>query len=351
MEIVTFINFLSIIILAFGRIVRQEKKTFLIITIILTLFYGIRTDYGSDIPSYKNIFQNISFSSFHNLFDLNEHLEAGWIILNWIFSLLGWQFFLFFVTAIQFFTIYFLITRYTEKKHYWIVFALYVLNCNLLLTDLSMIRQALAMHITIWSIPFILKKKYIKTILLLFAATTIHTSAFISFLLIPLPFLKNKDNRFITAICLVLFLFFYIAEKHTGTILSAILNTDTFERYDIYNIEAKKGSGLGILLWLFTAVWLSLKYYNRNNYFFILVYWLYIITIPFSITISLIGRISMYFILISLVCYQNFTDLKKDAIGFILLLGTLYLNLSGYFGFFKSPIWKEAYAVYHTILE
>ena len=351
MEVVTFVNFMSIFFLVFGRIIRQEKNTFIIITIVLTLFYSIRTDYGSDIPAYINIFQNISYSSFSNLFNPNEHLEPGWIFLNWFFKPIGWQFFLFILTAIQFFTIYFIITRYTEKKYYWIVFSIYILNCNLLLTDLSMIRQALAMHITAWSIPFIIEKKYLKTILILFAATTIHTSAYVSFLLIPLPFLKNKDNRIITAVCLAVFIFFYIVEKYTGTILSAILNTDTFERYDIYEIEAKKGSGLGILLWLLTGIWLSLKYYNKNNYFFILVYWLYIITIPFSITISLVGRIGMYFMLISIVCYQNLTKIKKDAVGFILLLGTLYLNISGYFGFFNSPIWKESYAIYHTILD
>jgi len=352
MVTVTIANFLALLLSFCGRIVRKEHLFFLLAIIFCILFYSIRSDYGNDLPGYIEAFNNISFFS-SDLSDSNIHYEPGWIILNLLFSNLGWQPLLIFLTIIQFGTVYWLITKYVEPSKYWLIFSFYVLSASLLLTSLSMLRQALAMHISCWAVPYVLKKSYLKSIPILILATTIHTSAFAVFPILLLPFIINIRPKIVAIIYVSLFIILMVADSMVSDLFKIVLQSATFEKFDIYEGEqSEKGSGLGILLQLLLSLWLLLRYSKQKaQYFFNLTLCLSVMMTPFVMLIPLVGRISMYFLLMGIISLQTLTNFKKDPIGMILLLINLYIAFSGYFSFFESPIWKNAYSVYHTIFE
>lgn len=353
MIIVTFANFFAIFIALAGRLIRKERISFLIAIIFLILFYSIRTDYGNDLPAYMESFEKLSNFQLSDVNDNDDRYEPGWITLNILFAPFGWQAFITFLTIIQFGTIYWLITKYVNAKYFWLIFALYVLNSNLLLTDLSMLRQALAMHIVTWSIPLVIDKKLVKAVFIILVATTIHTSAFACLFIVAFNLIKNINPRIFWGVFLCLFIILSVAQTLTGDILKLVLQSQSFEKYDVYEgYKQESGTGLGILLQLLICSWLLWRYSDvRIPFFFNYVYALFVLMMPFSQSIPMIGRIGMYFNLISIVSLQYLASLKKDIIGFGLLLCLLYLSFSGYFGFFESPVWKDAFSKYNTIFD
>ena len=125
---VTIANFIAIILAASGRLFRKEKTMLLVAAIVLTLFYSVRTDYGSDIPAYKYLFDMVSSASFSDLLGIQERTEPGWMILNYLFVPLGWQSFITFLTIIQFGTVYWLINKYSDTKYTWMY--LHCMSCH-----------------------------------------------------------------------------------------------------------------------------------------------------------------------------------------------------------------------------
>ena len=307
MLIVTIANFFAILIAFWGRILRKEKLYFLIAIIFLICFYSIRTDYGNDFSGYEEIFERTNLYNFANIEDNGDQIEIGWKVLNLIFAPFGFQALIAFLTIIQFFTIYWLISKYAHKTNYWVILALYVLNSNLLLTDLSMLRQALAMHICCWSIPFILNPKFIKSVIIIFLATTFHSSAFVAFLLLVIPFLFRIKPRIIIIVFVSLFCVLMILESVVGDILQLVFANEQFEKYQNYeNDKVIAGSGLGILFQLGLCVWLLFRHNNNpQNSFFNISLCIGVLTIPFAFSVQMFSRIGMYFNLIGLISYNS----------------------------------------------
>lgn len=128
---------------------------------------------------------------------------------------------------------------------------------------------------------------------------------------------------------------------------------EELEKYEIYAGETmESGSGLGVVLKCLT-VYVLLMYHSKNktNRFFSLAYCFFVLTIPFSYTIQLIARVGIYFNFISLISFQYLTNFKKDTLGFVILILTLLIATMGYFAFFESPVWHNAFSVYSTIFD
>lgn len=350
---VTIANFIAIILAASGRLFRKEKTMLLVAAIVLTLFYSVRTDYGNDIPAYRYLFDMLSSASFSDLFGIQERTEPGWMILNYLFVPLGWQSFITFLTIIQFGTVYWLINKYSDTKYMWIVFALYVLSSELMLVSLSMLRQALAMHIVAWSIPLILNRRVIISFLIILLATTMHTSAYAAFPLIVLPYLCGLRKTFLTVSFIIVFVSFMIAEALVDDILNMVLESDTFERYSIYaDNEHAFGSGLSVMLYFVSAVWLLYWHHgSKTNTFFILNNAIAVSLIPFVYSIPLVARVSYYFKLYSLVILPLLFFKKGDFVGKFIFCVIVYIIVSGYFNFFEDPVWKQAFSTYYTIFD
>lgn len=352
---VTIANFLAVFITLLGRIIKRPRTAFWIAVVCLVCFYGIRTDYGNDIPGYIHNFERISQYSYSEILDNNERFEPGWLVLNVFFAPFGWQIFVSFLTIIQIGSISWLISKYVKPQYYWLIFLFFVFNANLLMTGLSMLRQSLAMSIVLLTIPFILRKKYILSVSLIMLATTMHTSAYCTFILILFPWLSKFNWKALSVGISLLFLLFKVADLLVGGILNFVLDFSTFEVYETYahdeNIE-KSSSGLFAFFLIIVCIY---NLYNaRNNItmkLFSLMLGLSATLTPFATVIPAIGRIQLYFILPGIISYSQLPEGKLKIIGCFLLLVLMYVTISGYFAFFESPVWKYAFGTYHTILD
>ena len=353
MEIVTFVNFSAIIICLIGRLLHQEKISFQFVIIVLILFYSIRTEYGNDVPAYMYYFEQLSYYSFETFSLIDKEWEPGWLLLNVLFAPFGWQAFITFLTIVQFITIYWMITKYSSRKDYWVIFALYILSSNLFLTDLSMLRQALAMHVCVWSISSILKKKILKAIIIILFATTIHTSAYIAFLLLLIPYISKINRGAVIAGFIGVFILINIIVSVYSNIFSIIFSLGTFEKYEGYTADkANSGTGLWVLFQALTCVWMLYKYpYKLSNLFFIISQSLYTLILPLNAFAPLITRVGMYFNLIGIISFKNLLNIKRDIVGFMLLIITLLMSIRGYFSFFENPVWKDSFSVYRTVFD
>lgn len=357
MEIVTTFNFIAIFIAILGSILCREKGSLLFASILLIFFYSIRTDYGNDIPAYMEFFESVSHMSFSEMFEMLKYknqFEPGWIVLNFLFKPFGWQAFIAFLTIFQFLAVYSLITRYVSPKYYWIAFAVYVLDSSLLLTSLSMLRQALAMHIVAFAIPLILKKQYFASTALILLSTTMHTSAVAMFALLPLPYISKMNSRKLSFLFLSLFILLMALDSFVGDVLNNIIGANQFNRYMEYDYGEAEGSiGLGVIIRIISALWLinNSDATDGSSKVVCLIYCLSIIVIPFVLKIPMIARISIYFSLFSIPVFPKFVDGKKDYAGLGIFVVLFCLCLIGYFGFFNSPIWADMFSVYKTIFD
>lgn len=357
MEIVTVFNFIAVFIAMFGSISHKERGGLLCASILLIFFYSIRTDYGNDIPAYMEFFKSISHMSFSELLGVLEYknqFEPGWIVLNFLFRPFGWQAFIAFLTIFQFSAVYFLIIRYVSPKYYWIAFAFYVLDSSLLLTSLSMLRQALAMHIVVFAIPLVLKKRYIASAALILLATTMHTSAIVMFVLLTLPYMRKMNSKALSFLFLSLFVLLMVLDSFVGDILNAVISVDQFNRYMEYDYGATEGTiGLGVIIKIVSALWLikNSDTMDEPSKVICLIYCLSIIVIPFVLKIPMIARVSIYLSLFSIPVFPKFVDGKKDYVGLGIFVVLFVLCITGYFGFFNSPIWTDAFSVYKTIFD
>ena len=72
---VTIANFTAIILAALRTPFPKGKTMLLVASIVLTLFYSVRTDYGNDIPAYMHLFDMTSSVHFSDIFDIQERTE------------------------------------------------------------------------------------------------------------------------------------------------------------------------------------------------------------------------------------------------------------------------------------
>ncbi len=351
---VTIANFLAVLISLFGRIIKRPQTAFWIAVVCLVCFYGIRTDYGNDIPGYILNFERISQYSYSEILDNNERFEPGWLVLNVFFAPFGWQIFIFFLTIIQIGSISWLISKYVKPQYYWLIFLFFVFNANLLMTGLSMLRQSLAMSIVLWTIPFILRKKYILPVLLIMLATTMHTSAYCAFILILFPWLSKFNWKALSIGISLLFLLFKVADILIGDILNFVLDLSTFEAYETYADGENIESGSGLFAFFLIIVCIYNLYNAQNNItmkLFSLMLGLSAVLTSFITMMPIIGRIQLYFILPGITSYSLLSEGKRKIASCFFLLVLIYVTISGYFAFFESPVWKYAFGTYHTILD
>lgn len=135
---------------------------------------------------------------------------------------------------------------------------------------MNIIAQAIAFAIFLVAIPCLQEKKYIKYILIVLLATSMHASAIILLLLVPLSFLPLK-RKYVAVFSLAMPIALMSLDK-LAVMFATII--PEFSRYlDVNNIHGK-ATGLSNLmliiiiiyaLILFLAWWYLLKSYNEES--------------------------------------------------------------------------------------
>jgi len=161
---------------------------------------------GSDLITYKTIFQNTANTSFGDL--SGSQWELGYIAYNKLISFISknYRIFLMITSAVILLPIYKL---YSKEKRYTYLLIVLFMNMPCFLIVFSGIRQAVAISIGALVYIAIDKKKYILSLLLILIAISFHMSAIVLFLMYPALLLriKAKHLRYIVPAMLVIYLF------------------------------------------------------------------------------------------------------------------------------------------------
>lgn len=172
--ILYLVVFLLLIALALAEVLLRNKKISFITISLMALMAGLRFYTGYDFLSYKDFFQQTD--KFWDVFNGSVDAESGYLFLNYLFSSVGlnFYFFILFFSILSISLLGYFLYRYTP---YPSLFLMYYYARFFLVRDMGQIRSALACIILLYAIPFMIKRKLIPFLLIVFLASLFHVTA------------------------------------------------------------------------------------------------------------------------------------------------------------------------------
>lgn len=348
---------ISLIAILFAWIARFQKTKYgglEVAFILLTVFMSIRYNFGNDYPAYLKMFQDIETYSLNEL--LIDRTEIGWLFLNKIFQPIGFFGMVIVLTVFEYIVIYRLIKKYVPKNWYWMSVFIFTFSTSFMLVGASMMRQFLALCITIIAVEFIVKKRWIISILIVILAALFHTSALI---FLPICFLGYLNISFSKGAAIVFFgvylIFYLLASMVLRDFIINLLHLEQLNRYEVYlnfGIEVKS-FGLGVLfnMIMFFFLLVHQKYQSKNMKIIFLLFSFYFLFYAVVDIAPLVSRVAFYFSILSIICYPLiFEFMNNKIIKYSLMMGYFLLTIIMYKSFFSpTGIWYESYYDYQTI--
>lgn len=319
--------------------------------VLIFIFLALRFNFGNDYKAYYESFISINQSNSFGLFDSYNQFEIGWTFLNRLFEPVGFFSMVAFLAAIHCFVIYRFIKKYLPVKYYWFAVFLYIFNTGFLLVLSSAMRQSVAITLFIVAIEFIYKRKallYYATIML---ASLFHTSALFLLPLYFLTYINWRINVPYAFLILVIFSSLFIFRESLTMQINSLVQTH-FDKYETYQTAGHIGTGLGVLFssfLLILTITLS-RYYKGENALIFKIAILSYLLIPLGLIIMMIGRLGFYLAPATLISYPLiFSKINNIILKRGLILSLVFINLYGFYQFFHSIVWKDAFGTYQTI--
>lgn len=210
---------------------RYLYNNFLIVAVFLVLVTaeGFRNGY-QDTANYKGIYRDLSDDL---QIALLSELESGYVIFQWLLRKINpHPQFIIIVAAI-------LITmadiRFIKKYAYDFAFSLYLYFLFSFTGNINGIRQILAASILTLAFPLAVRKKYVRYILVVLLASTLHKSALI---VIPLLFLFSGKRWNMGIICFEVFCLFSMFFSGPLNMLVGRFAADSYAQYLNYAASA-----------------------------------------------------------------------------------------------------------------
>lgn len=353
MYIVIFVNTLAVL---FSYLSKYNKFSygFELAFFCLILFYGVRYNYGNDYISYWQMFDEIASYRSFVLFDDSVRIEPGWILLNKIFSGCGFPFLVFFLTIFQFLSIYYFIKRFVPINKRYIALFIYLFSFDLMLLELSMMRQTIAIFLTMYAVVFLLNQKFIFFSIFALLAPMFHVSAWIitpAYIILLFRF-KVATNFQLPFLLVVLFLFLSIDSLNEifVSLITSHLNT-----YAVYldRGAAELGSGLGLTFNLIIMLCILFTINRQSATIQFLYKWnlLAYIVLPFGFLIDLIARVGFYFSFCSFLIYPFwFSSLTPKYLRQIVVSCCIFYILYSFWLSLNHDIYAPYYSDYQSIL-
>lgn len=329
---------------------------------LIFAFLALRYNFGNDYNSYYTSFNYISAKSTF-AFDESLHFEKGWQLLCWIFKPIGFFGMVACLTAFECYVYYRLIKKFVPKNYYWLSIFLYVFTPGLMLIGSSMLRNQLAITIFLCSLKFIFERRVILYLLMIFLASTIHSSAIILYPLILLGYRKEyKFNTVVVFIILIGFILLSYWGTHLTPIVEQIATVSNLQdKYETYSSTTRDGItyGLGSLLQLilFAYMLFRIKYTTHNIHIICMLFIIGKYIEPFSATIPMVARLLYYFSCYAMLLYPivlsreiELSSNRWSVLRPIMLVFLVLLTFYSYYSFFQDPVWVKAYSSYQTIL-
>lgn len=348
--VITFFTFLE-------SVSSKFKHGMLLSFILIFIFISIRYDFGNDYAMYHSEFHKLNTIDNLKGYAGLERLESGWIYLNRAFKHLGFFTLIVFWSLIYSIVMYKYIRKTLDKKLFAIAVFFFLASSGSFLIHLSALRQSIALLFFLIAIKYIIEKKIISYLLIIFIASLFHSSVL---LLLPLYFLNymkvnNKLN--------VIYFLTYLALYSVGNLFSSFINDIVIfikPGYSYYleeknNVKAEINSGYGVFLHAINFFILLLVNNNlkKSNAYIQVAYKLVIISYiisPLSLSVGMVGRVNFYFIFFQIFTIPFvFSSIKNKNLKVIYLLFNILFTIYGLYNFFDSDVFKEKYNDYKTI--
>ncbi|WP_455970857.1 EpsG family protein [Bacteroides congonensis] len=330
--------------------------------VVLTAVMSLRFEYGNDYVSYaqKFVYDGNMLFKFSDLAN-GTITEPIWFLLNRLFQPFGFQIFVAFLTIINSIAYYNLIKTNLPKNLWVFGLFIYLFTNSFFPMQLSMMRQALAMALIIFAVPYILEKKRFVPLLLLAISVGIHSSAIICIPFILLLYL-NFTKRKTLVICgfFALFVLFFAAKDIILGLMSTTLNSFEYlqkydEKYllgDKYEASAAK-SIFGLVLYIFPVV-ISLLYLrnckDEKKIKYIVLYLLGSFIFLTNEIVPMAGRLAWYFTIFSIVALPiSFSNIKARYVRYACIFLFVLITVKEYNDFFHALNWKDAFLEFRTI--
>lgn len=329
---------------------------------IAAFFAAIHYNYGTDYLSYQRIFEEIGQYEFnwYHIAKKRFFTDIGWLLLCYAFKPLGFVYLVAFVGIVENFIYYFFVREFVPKKWWPMAVFIYLFSENLYVLNMSVLRQGFAASLFVLAFFFIQRPNIKKNLIafgILYIAYTIHGSALILFPCLLLVFFKRSWAPYLTIPILFLLIILFLNPDIVNNFLLSVEDLEGIEEYKKYYERGEaRGFSIGILwrlLPFFVAAYCCFVYkkITENELRLIVLSMLGFIMIPFSLAVPMIGRLFFFFtpfMMASIpITYRILPGKWRES---LLGLEILYI-IYGYWNFFHSPTWMDAYYEFHSVFE
>lgn len=336
------------------------KLSFIITGFLLAIHY----DYGNDYMPYYHMYLDIWQNYYSISYVINDLIirnnEYGWTLISLFFSNFGENGFYLMVavlTSFQTWVYYYTITKYVPRNWWWFATFIYLTDTSLYILEFSMMRQSLAIAVFLLLFEWILKRKILKTLIVIYFLTTIHSSAIVLFPTAFFGYLPIKGGKVYAWIVIILFAACFISKTFLTSIFQYMSSIEQVERYyDSYlGSEQLNKFGLGFIVLLIPFA-LCMGYLfikkdiSQKALISILIACLSYIIIPFGQIVQLISRIGFYFTAYSVIALPiAYGSIQDQLIKYGLVVIECSILMYIFITFFNNPIWIEHYSNFDTI--
>lgn len=342
----------------------QLKHGMAIGFVIMMILAAIRYDYGNDYMNYYRSYMLITSHDFslsiEKLTDI--YREPGWAFINFLFKPFGESGFFIMVATLAVFqnwVYYRFIKSYVPSKYQWFAVFVYLFNTSLYILNMSMLRQGLTITMLVFCIPYILEKKWFRTVILFLLFSTVHSSAKF---LIPFAFfgyLRFSERRpwiipIVYAVCFGVFVMSRDLIDQTLMLASNVEEMKEYaETYITDDVENSFELGLGFIINsipFFAALLFMLRSsVSKEEKILVSLTCVGSIISPFGQVTQMVTRIAYYFQAIGVATIPIVYYWFKPMFRIILICIYIMIMIYSYWVFFHSPTWVDHYYNYTTI--
>ncbi|WWU64280.1 EpsG family protein [Clostridium baratii] len=342
---------------------RLNRKIYLVLTMGILCFLTACRAYiiGNDTLNYINIFDKMKAISFSEVYRSGMRYERGYLYFNKLISFISQnnQIILIITSIIIWVSLGIFIYRYSENN--WLSLYL-IIVMGFLTLPMNIIRQGLAIGITLYSYKYILNRNPIKFVLCVLIAMMFHHTAIIFIIAYPISKIKFNWKTVIIIISLTVIIYLTFS-KFLDIFLSIFPIYEGYIGGKYFSGGVRLASVINTLIIIITLILGSiLNFYKSSKFkseqvcikentlamFILIALSISIISFKFN----LLDRISDYFNIFAIIYLPNAISQYKNR-KYAFLITSIVLILFGlYFIIIQlyRPEWNSIYP-YHFFWE
>ncbi|WP_163407798.1 EpsG family protein [Flavobacterium ajazii] len=306
-----------------------EKKISIILLLIMILIGGFRDRIGPDYQSYVNWYLYKT---------RDDGLEFGFVAIMNLFRWINLSpaFLFFFFSFLTYCFLFLGVRKYTGNSAIAILF--YMLIPSLYLSSFSMIRQSFSVAISFYAFYYLINKKYLIYLLLMFIGISIHNSCLIAFFVFFFVFKYGYKVR-VNHLYGLLIISFLLSRLDFFQIFRALFEKTRYIHY--FSNEAIPTDFLKIIIMNLQGI-LILFYFQqlKNKYsyqqYLIVLYCFSIVFVNFFSKSNDLIRFSNYFRIFEIIIIGDLIFLEKNRKRLLFFVCFYGLYLGAFFNALKK---------------